>query len=89
MPARLITYDLSKPGQDYSDLHDAIKGIGTWWHCLESTWIVITDATPAQVRDHLTGYLDADDSLVVFNLSGGWASYNLSEECADWLQSNI
>lgn len=36
----LVGYDLNRPHQDYGDLIDAIKALGTWWHCLDSTWIV-------------------------------------------------
>lgn len=28
----LITYDLKEPGQDYSELYEAIKGLGDWQH---------------------------------------------------------
>ena len=38
------------PGQNYESLIDAIKAIaGTWWHCLDSTWII-------KVRQHNRGY---------------------------------
>lgn len=45
----LITYDLKKPGQDYSNVHDAIKSCGTWWHYLESTWLVDSYLTAEQI----------------------------------------
>ena len=38
----LVTYALKKPGQDYKDIHEAIKSCGTWWHYLESTWLLKT-----------------------------------------------
>lgn len=36
MNKRLIAYDLVQPGGDYTKLHESIKGLGSWWHCLES-----------------------------------------------------
>lgn len=33
----LITYDLKKPGQSYSELYEAIKNVGYRQHPLEST----------------------------------------------------
>lgn len=52
MAARLIGHDLSRPGQAYDDLFEAIKNVGrNWWHSLDSTWIVITDKSPTTVRD--------------------------------------
>lgn len=89
MPARLIGYDLSRPGQEYDDLFEAIKSIGNWWHCLDSTWIVITDMTCAQVRDELKPYLDSNDAVAVFTLSGSAAWVGLSDDCSDWLKENL
>ena len=40
MATMLIGYDLNRPGQNYDDLFDEIKNLGTWWHCLDSTWLV-------------------------------------------------
>jgi hypothetical protein len=60
----VIGYDLLKPGQDYESLFEAIKSVGSsWWHCLDSTWIVITNRTAMQVRDHLRPHMDANDRL--------------------------
>lgn len=45
----LITYDLKEPGQDYSELYEAIKGLGDWQHPLESMWLVkVNDFIVAQ-----------------------------------------
>lgn len=42
-----ITYDLRKPGQDYTPLYEAIKALGTSYkHDMQSTWLVAsTDLT--------------------------------------------
>lgn len=89
MPSILVGYDLNKSGQDYSDLIAAIKNIGTWWHCLDSTWIVKTDLTCVQVRDALKPHIDANDELLVVKLSGegAWAGFN--QECGKWLLDNL
>ena len=51
MSALLITYDLNAPGQKYDDLYQEIKDLGsTWWHYLDSTWVVKTTLTPDQVE---------------------------------------
>ena len=36
----LISYDLNSPGKNYAQLYAAIQKLGSWWHCLDSTWIV-------------------------------------------------
>lgn len=89
MACKLISYDLDKPNRNYTDLHEAIKSLGSWWHCLESVWIVDTLQTSAQIRDALKLHLDSGDKLAVFNLSGGWATYNLSKDCNDWLRNHL
>jgi len=90
MSAYLIGYDLDKPGQNYPNLFSAIKNCGTnWWHCLDSTWIILSNKTTAQVRDHLTPHIDANDKLLVVLYGGDWASYGFSAECGDWLKANL
>ena len=46
--ALLISYDLNKPGQNYDKLYAKIKELRTWWHYLDSTWIVVSALTPSQ-----------------------------------------
>lgn len=89
MGKRLISYDLSKPGRDYERLFEAIKALGSWWHCLESVWVVKTDLTCAQVRDHLVKHIDANDKLAVLELGSGWASQGLDKNCNDCLRNNM
>jgi hypothetical protein len=89
MAAKLITYDLNKPGRDYDDLHNAIKKLGSWWHCLESTWIVDSTKAVSEIRDTLKAHIDSNDDLAVFSLSGGWATYGLSDKCNNWLRNHL
>jgi hypothetical protein len=89
MAVQSISYDLRRPGQDYSGLFDAIKALGSWWHCLESVWLVDTSLTGTQVRDALRSYLDANDSLMVASLRGNWATLGLPGNCTDWLREHI
>lgn len=91
MAKYMIGYDLIKPGQDYSDLFEAIKQLAqTWWHCLDSTWIVKTTLTVAQVRDQLQRHIDANDRLLVAELTGvlAWTG-SFTEECSNWLRQNM
>jgi len=83
-----ITYDLNKPGQNYPGLHEAIKNLGSWAHVQESTWIVKTSLSAAQIRDRLAPQLDQRDTLLVTGLTGEWASWGLAKEFNDWLLKN-
>src|SRR5690606_8277563 len=48
-----INYDLKRPGQNYDELHKAIKNLGDWWHYLGSTWLVDTNLNAKGVWDRL------------------------------------
>jgi len=89
MAVQLITYDLRQPGRNYNDLHEAIKQLGSWWHCLESIWLVNTTYTCPQIRDHLKRFIDPNDDLVVLGLNGHWATHGLSTKCNNWLRNNL
>lgn len=77
----LITYDLKKPGQSYSELYEAIKNIGDWQHPLESTWIVRVTGnfTFAQnIYEKLRPKIDENDLLFIVEITDqdrqGWLS---------------
>lgn len=89
MSAVLITYDLNKPGQNYALLHEKIKALGTWWHYLDSTWIVVTSLTASQVFDKLKPAVDAADHVLVLNVSGDSYSGWLTQEAWDWLKKYV
>ncbi|ABL84151.1 hypothetical protein Noca_4656 [Nocardioides sp. JS614] len=84
-----VSYDLSKPGHNYDDLYAATKSLGGWCHALESLWIASTDLTAVQVRDRLKAVIDDNDSLLVTQMSGTWASYNVGSSQTDWLQKSV
>jgi hypothetical protein len=89
MATLLVGYDLNKPGQNYDDLIDRLKTVGTnYWHHLDSTWLVKTTMTPVQLRDDLKGYIDSGDELLVIDVTGrSWAAAGL--ESYDWLKNNL
>lgn len=90
MSTYLITYDLSQPGRDYSGLYEAIKGVGsTWWHCLESNWIVKTNSNAVAIRDTILPHIDSNDKLLVVKLSGEGAWKGFDTECSNWLKNNL
>jgi hypothetical protein len=67
----LIGYDLNRPGQRYGELYDRIKSLGTsWWHHLDSTWIVTNAPSPQQAHDALSRHRDASDELPVVDVTG-------------------
>ena len=89
MKSYLISYDLNSPGQDYDSLYEAIKAIGSCWHCLDSTWIVKTDKSAVEVRDSISPKIDNNDSLLVVKLSGEGAWTGFDNDCSSWLKNNL
>jgi len=86
-----ISYDLQNPGQDYEDLYDGIKNLGSWTHILESTWLVDCDVDSAgDVRDELKPKIDANDKLFVTKISDGWSwGTSFSDDSTSWIQEHL
>jgi hypothetical protein len=89
MNTYLIGYDLDKPGQVYKDLIDKIKSFGTWWHCLDSTWLIKSSLSAKAIRDTLNTIIDNNDKLLVARLSGEAAWTGFIADCSDWLKNNL
>lgn len=90
MNTLLITYDLSKPGQEYTTLIDHLQSYPSWWHCLESTWLVRTSEGPSDACNRLKPFLDANDKAVVINVTSDPAAWlGLDQRCSDWLLTNL
>jgi len=94
MATYLIGYDLDKEGAAYSEVNkkltDAIKALfPTWWHNLDSTWIVVTDMSAAQIRDSLSSYIDSNSELLVVKLSGEGAWKGFNQKGSDWLKTHL
>lgn len=86
MKKYLITYDLKKPGKNYSGLYAAIQTY-PWWHYLSSTWIVKSSLTANELVNVLLPHIDGNDRLLVVKIdpsdSQGW----LSQDAWEWINS--
>lgn len=89
MKTYLVSYDLNKPGKNYDKLIEAIKGYGTWWHHLDSTWIIKTNNTAVEIRDYLWKHMDSSDELLVVRLSGEGAWQGFNDAGSKWLKTNL
>lgn len=85
----LVTYDLNKPGQDYEKVHQAIKDLGSWWHYLESTWLVVTTVTPGQAWDRIAPAFDKSDHCLILDVTGDDYSGWLPEKAWEWIRENL
>ncbi len=84
----LITYDLKKPGKDYTSLHNTIKTASTWWHYLESTWIIKTDRPVEYWSDKIRSITDGNDNFLIVDITQqkrqGW----LPQKAWEWIRKN-
>jgi hypothetical protein len=90
MSVYVISYDLNRPGQNYDDLFDAIKASGTdWWHCLTSTWLLVSNQSALQVANALWAHMDRNDKLLVNPITHGSAYAGFDGDCLAWIQRNL
>lgn len=89
MNSYLITYDLKNgtPSR-YDELRGKIKSLGSWWHYLESTWILKNTSyiNANDINKELIPYIDqTTDRLLVIKIDlknkQGW----LPQKAWEWL----
>jgi CRISPR-associated endonuclease Cas2 len=87
MPLLLVTFDLNKSGQDYSDLLNKIKSYSNV-QLSKFSYAIITDKTPDAVYREIKKYIDTNDSIYIVNLKRPYAGYG-SELVTDWLKKEL
>lgn len=92
MKTFLISYDLGVPEthSSYVVLSNYLKSLyANWARPVKSVWIIKSDKDAGQIRDEIKLALDANDKLIVVEMSGNWGTYNVSKEVTDWMKNNI
>jgi hypothetical protein len=84
----LITYDLrNKSLKNYENLYLTIRGLGPWWHYLDSTWIVKSNSNAQQIWAILAPHLLTNDHIFVTKIDSsdkwGW----LPQDAWTWLNT--
>lgn len=91
MKTFLISYDLGLPEtrQDYINLISHIKSYARWAKPLYSVWFIKSEKTAGQIRDELKGFLDANDKLLVVEITKHWGTFGVSKDVTDWMKNNL
>jgi hypothetical protein len=98
MGVYLVGYDLKKgTEEEYEELIETIKTISSdWWHCLDSTWLIVHPGTAVTIRDALKSHLEKPDDqklgdkLLVATLSKGAAwTKSFPDDCRTWLRKHF
>jgi hypothetical protein len=90
MTTYIIGYDLH-PTKDekYENLIGAIKAYRTWWHHLDSTWVIVSDKSAAETRDDLKRHMYKDDQLLVVQSGNIGSWYGFDDNGNNWLRKNL
>lgn len=73
-----VDYDLRKD-RDYQKLYDELNRLKAV-QILESCWCMkIEGVSAAQLRDHFKQFIDANDGLMVSEVTD-WAAYNINSD---------
>lgn len=90
MHTYLVSYDLIRPGKDYTTLHTNLKSYGTWAKPLESVWLVKSSLGVEQLRNFIQAHMDANDKIFVVEVTGKAAAWrNLSVEISNWIKNSL
>lgn len=85
----LITYELKQPDRDYSILYETIKNAGvSWWHYLDSVWIINTTMELDQLSSLLRSNMDDNDTLFVVDITNSKHQGWLPSKAWEWFKSN-
>lgn len=87
--AYIVSYDLVTPGQNYERVLEKIKKNGAWARLGGSAYIVLSDQSPADVRNSIATVLDANDKLFVGAIGAPAAWIGLTDEVSEWLKKNL
>lgn len=79
----LVAYDLKEPA-DYQPVYDYLESF-IYYKGLESVYLIDTDKTTKDIRDHLKTLVKKDDVVFATKIQKNWAAGRF--QCSDWLKS--
>lgn len=84
----LITYTLKTPNWNYSGFFAAIQSLGTWWHYLDSTWIIKNSIyTPQQMYAKVAPFISKKDHILIVEIVPNNKEGYLPKDAWDWINS--
>jgi DNA-binding transcriptional regulator LsrR (DeoR family) len=87
MAVYLVTYDLKKPGQDYSGLLAKIRSYA-FARLSESSYAIESLESPEAVCTALRRFMDANDTIYVINLKRPYSGYG-PQDTNQWLEQKL
>jgi hypothetical protein len=89
MTVYTVSYDLHRQ-RDYHPIWASLQALSAK-RLLESLWLVNSNSTAIQLRDHLQQSLDGDDSIVVIQVPAGslWATTRAQPDGVQMLRQHV
>lgn len=81
----LIAYDLRKPGQDYDRMEEKINELEDQIKILETTWIVKTILTSAEIKQKILDVVDGNDHVYICRIDLLSSAGRLKSEARKWI----
>lgn len=86
----LISYDLRRPGKDYTQLHTHLKSYSDWAKPLESVWLIKSSFSCEQLRNTVQTHMDGNDMILVVDVTKQSAAWdNLATDISAWIKSKL
>jgi hypothetical protein len=84
----LITYTLKTPNWNYARFYTALQSLGSWWHYLDSTWVIKDSLyTTEQMYNIVAPGLSIKDFILIVEIAPGTNYGFLPKAAWDWLNT--
>ena len=83
-----ISYDLTRPGEDYPELLAYIRAHGGT-KPLASTWFIKTVRSALRVRDDIRALIEDDDEFLVVDVTGAEWATTFEDLSTDWMEREM
>jgi hypothetical protein len=83
----MVSYDFKDEPENHQALFDALRRFGGWWHFIDGTWLIETDADAKSIHRDLQPYLNDNINLLIAEVGqdmSGW----LPPKAWDWIQQH-
>jgi hypothetical protein len=84
----LVSYDLKVPGRDYGKLYEVLKSADSWWHYLESTWMLYSNEDIGAWNGRIRSVLDENDRFIIMDVTGKQRNGWLQSKAWEWIRKH-
>ena len=81
----LISYEIANKTRDLSELREAIKSSGIWWHHIDNVWLIDTNLFPRAWYRKLVKHIFNNDNLIIIEITDHYYGW-LPESAWQWIE---